>query len=183
VEAGVSIQIGPPLMIGCLLLPYWRRGGGILLGPAGRRFSCSFFFSGSRIITAAVRNASAACAAQSCRAPYVSSVINSGQTFLPLTIYPERAHPGFPDGRFVFGLQRLVWTAGRDGRRFGKLPPFALYFWNFPFLLSFPSFCPTYRSSDMGKGSHSTRNPFSGGEQIQPCQFDFEAEFMPIIVE
>ena len=81
-------------------------------------------------------------------APYISRVINSGQTFPPLTPYPERAHPGFPDCRFVFGLQRLVWTAGRDGRRFGKLPPFALYFWNFPFLLSFPSFCQTYRSSD-----------------------------------
>ena len=35
--------------------------------PAGRRFSCSFFFSGSRIITAAVLNASAPCEAQSCR--------------------------------------------------------------------------------------------------------------------
>jgi excisionase family DNA binding protein len=32
------------------------------------RFSCSFFFSGSRIITAAVLNVSAACEAQSCRA-------------------------------------------------------------------------------------------------------------------
>ena len=35
--------------------------------PDGRRFSCSFFFSGSLIITAAVLNASAAWLAQSCR--------------------------------------------------------------------------------------------------------------------